>query len=86
MDQIDYNNECPVCYDKFKSHIVLLMGCNHSLCFDCFDSFRKLNIQKCPLCRYEINEILIMPRKIREIRTRTILVKSNEKKKIWWFW
>ncbi len=56
---INDNEECSICYDKYKNiqSIYLLEECNHMFCKPCI--FKQMNYDKhkqnivCPLCRME---------------------------------
>uniref|UniRef100_A0A672PFB1 Tripartite motif-containing protein 35-like n=1 Tax=Sinocyclocheilus grahami TaxID=75366 RepID=A0A672PFB1_SINGR len=50
MDSVKEGLSCPVCYEIFKSPVVL--SCSHSVCKKCLQQFwRTKETQECPVCR-----------------------------------
>ncbi len=46
----EYDYNCPVCYDIFKTPVIL--SCSHSVCKECLQQFwRTKTTQECPVCR-----------------------------------
>ena len=58
--------ECPICQvDQIKEEKIILSGCFHWICYDCYQSLKKHFVQvECPICRSHIldNELLMHPR------------------------
>lgn len=49
---IDYNNECPICYEQINENgnFRVTTPCNHSFCFKCITHAMNTNAS-CPFCR-----------------------------------
>ena len=47
------NNDCPICFDKFKKGI--FFSCRHSFCLECTKTHLKTQDPKCPMCRANID-------------------------------
>jgi len=47
---------CPICFDSIKNKTKIITDCGHIFCSSCISSSINIhNIQKCPMCRENIN-------------------------------
>ncbi len=54
----EYDYNCPVCYDIFKTPVIL--SCSHSVCKECLQQFwRTKKTQECPVCRRRSSKEII---------------------------
>lgn len=68
---------CPICYNdlNLNDSYCIIEKCQHSICFDCFDTLKKHN-NKCPICGLEFSSVL--NRKIKENENEIIKVEVEE--------
>jgi len=46
---------CNVCFNTKERAPLIICPSNHSVCKECFDSFSKKNLTRCPFCRVDLN-------------------------------
>ena len=90
IEQINENDECPICMCPFAPEI-MIYKCNHIFCVLCCDQLRKTGTDTCPICRTKVSneEIIIVQNKksIKSYGTKIdyilkILKKTQENEKI----
>ena len=59
---IDSSKYCPVCITE-DCEQPLILGCGHSLCFECYATLTTRNEPICPLCKYPIDAKLVKRQK-----------------------
>lgn len=52
---IQFERECPICYDTVATKDMIFVSCSHSYCRSCFE---KLYDDKCPLCMAVMDKCL----------------------------
>ena len=63
INKVKITQTCPICYDELKP--VCTTVCGHSMCTECFVN-GLLRSNKCALCRKQITDISVIPRKDHE--------------------
>jgi len=73
INQINDDDECPICLEKCDSKILIETNCDHKYCEYCLNDWLKQGKYSCPICRTDIlsynknNQITrIVPVKIKE--------------------
>jgi len=54
--------ECPICYNLYKTDCFVKTGCHHAFCINCVQSLLGANLEKkhvsCPMCRSEVDKFV----------------------------
>jgi hypothetical protein len=76
IKEIEIN--CPICYNDLNhnENICIIDKCEHKICFNCFDIFKK-HSNKCPICGLEF--ISVLNKKIKEDEKIEEIIFLNEK-------
>lgn len=78
------DNTCPICYEEYSSFVIkqgnlnfpeIKSNCRHFFCQDCLIEMRKNKINKCPLCRENIERLII---KVLPFEERNTLVRERD--------